>query len=83
MDNFFDYFIMHMFILGYITAMSCSFDIFNKTCKYNIYLCMDNQMYDHNFWWYTKCIIYIYKSSKIYYADRIVSETINSLLMTN
>jgi len=37
-----------MFILGYIEGLACSQEIFKNKGKYNIYLCMDYQMYDHN-----------------------------------
>jgi len=48
MDNFFDYFIMHMVILGYGEGLMCSVFILENRGKYKVYLCIDYQMYDHN-----------------------------------
>jgi len=55
-ENCVDYIINYMFILGYRFANMCFGEIFNNKCEYNFYLCMDNQMCDHNIWWHTKCI---------------------------
>jgi len=49
MQNFVDYLIIHMFILERGNdPQECSSQIYEFKCKYNIYFCIDYQIYDHN-----------------------------------
>jgi len=48
MEHFDNFLIIYMFILdrGEVPE-ACSSYIYNNTCKYNVYLCMNYQIYVH------------------------------------